>query len=129
MLDFQKKKQLGILVKIAMVDEQFAELEKEAIKKISKSYGATAAELDEIFKSPHINEGLAPMSVSEKIEFMLDCMLVILADDMVTVSEKAFAITMAKRMGFKKEVVSYLIDNKSVDQSLIKDRLLPFLTH
>lgn len=129
MLDFQKKKQLGILVKIAMVDEQFAEVEKEAIKKISQSYGASPKELEEIFKAPHINESLAPMGVSEKIDFMIDCMLVILADDMVTASEEAFAITMAKRMGFKKEVISFLIDKKSVDRSLIKDQMLPYLTH
>lgn len=129
MLDFQKKKQLGILVKIAMVDEQFDLLEKDAITKISQSYGASAEELDQIFKSPHINEGLAPMSVSEKIDFMIDCMSVILADEMVTVSEETFAITMAKRLGFKKEVVSYLIENKIGSRETTKDQLIPFLTH
>ena len=34
MLDFQQKKQLSILVKIAMVDEDFADEEKAVIEKI-----------------------------------------------------------------------------------------------
>ncbi len=52
MIDFQKKKQLGILVKIAMVDEEFADKEKDTIRKISQSYGATDSELEEMFLSP-----------------------------------------------------------------------------
>ncbi len=81
------------------------------------------------FSLPYINESLAPMSVTEKMDFIIDCMLVILADDMVTNSEESFAITMAKRLGFKKEVVPYLIENKATDRHAIKDQLLPFLVH
>jgi uncharacterized tellurite resistance protein B-like protein len=129
MIDFQKKKQLSILVNIAMVDEQFADLEKEAIRKISSSYGATDEEMEQVFSSPRINESLAPMSVTDKMDFMMDCMLVILADNLVTTSEEAFAIMVAKKLGFKMEIIQFLIDNKDADRTEIKNRMLAYLVH
>ncbi|MEQ8472663.1 MAG: hypothetical protein RIC35_15835 [Marinoscillum sp.] len=127
MLDFQKKKQLGILVKIAMVDEEFADAEKAVIKKISKTYGATDQELEEIISSPSINESLAPMSITEKMDFMMDCILVVLADDLVANSEEYFARQMAGNMGFKQEVVAFLVTHKDTSREEMRELMLPYL--
>ncbi|MEQ9302732.1 MAG: hypothetical protein RJQ14_02360 [Marinoscillum sp.] len=127
MLDFQKKKQLGILVKIAMVDEDFADAEKAVIKKISKTYGATDQELEEIISSPSINETLAPMSITEKMDFMMDCILVVLADDLVANSEEYFARQMAGNLGFKQEVVAFLIAHKDTSREEMRELMLPYL--
>lgn len=127
MLDFQKKKQLGILVKIAMVDEDFADAEKAVIKKISKTYGATDQELEEIISSPSINESLAPMSITEKMDFMMDCILVVLADDLVANSEEYFARQMAGNLGFKQEVVAFLIAHKDTSREEMRELMLPYL--
>lgn len=128
MLDFQQKKQLSILVKIAMVDEDFAEQEKNVIRKISKKYGATEEELQEIFNSPDYNESLAPMSVMDKMDFMMDCMLVVLADEMITSSEEYFARQMASKLGFDQEVVAYLISHKDTSREEMRELMLPFMT-
>lgn len=127
MLDFQKKKQLGILVKIAMVDEDFADAEKAVIEKISKTYGATDQELEEIISSPSINESLAPMSITEKMDFMMDCILVVLADDLVANSEEYFARQMAGNLGFKQEVVAFLIAHKDTSREEMRELMLPYL--
>ena len=79
------------MVKIAMVDEDFADEEKEVIRRISKEYGATDKEIEDIFNSPPTTDSLAPMTVNDKMEFIMDCMLVILADKVVTNSEDYFA--------------------------------------
>ncbi|WP_421875945.1 hypothetical protein [Marinoscillum sp.] len=128
MLDFQQKKQLSILVKIAMVDEDFAEQEKNVIRKISKKYGASEEELQEIFNSPDYNESLAPMSVMDKMDFMMDCMLVVLADEMITSSEEYFARQMASKLGFDQEVVAYLISHKDTSREEMRELMLPFMT-
>lgn len=127
MLDFQKKKQLSILVKIAMVDEDFADAEKEVIRKISQKYGATAEELTEIFDSPATAESLAPMTLIDKMDFMMDCILVVIADDMVTSSEEYFARQMATRLGFNQDVVAFLIKNKDVSREEMRELMLPYL--
>ncbi len=127
MLDFQKKKQLSIMVKIAMVDEDFAEEEKEVIKKISERYGATEQEIEEIFNSPPTTESLTPMTVNDKMEFMMDCILVILADKVVTSSEDYFAKHIATSLGFKTEVVPFLIEKNNANREEVKESLLPFL--
>ncbi|VXD16915.1 hypothetical protein [Marinoscillum sp. 108] len=127
MLDFQKKKQLSILVKIAMVDEDFADAEKEVIRKISQKYGATSQELTEIFDSPATAESLAPMTLIDKMDFMMDCILVVIADDMVTSSEEYFARQMATRLGFNQDVVAFLIKNKDVSREEMRELMLPYL--
>lgn len=128
-MDYQKKKQLGILVKIAMVDEEFAEEEKAVIAKISKKYGASEQELEELFNSPPINQSLAPMKVIEKMDFMMDCILVVLADHVVTNSEQSFSRQIASNLGFKEEVVPFLIDHKDVSRQEMYDLMLPYLNH
>lgn len=129
MLDFQKKKQLSILVQIAKVDEEFADSEKELIRKIGAKYGAEDAELEEIFESPSISESLAPMNVTDKMNFMMDCILVVLADNVVTTSEQYFASQMAERLGFNPEVVLFLIENKDANREEMQDKMLSFLTN
>lgn len=127
MLDYQKKKQLGILVKIALVDEDFADEERAMIAKISETYGADQEEMEEIYHSSGINDSLAPMSVIDKMNFMMDCMLVVLADHVVTNSEQAFTRQMAINLGFNEDVVPFLIETKSLERKEMYDRLLPYL--
>ncbi|WP_258098884.1 TerB family tellurite resistance protein [Marinoscillum pacificum] len=129
MLDFQQKKQLSILVKIAMVDEDFADAEKAVIQKISNKYGATEAELQEIIDAPSYTESLAPMSVIDKMDFMMDCMLVVLADETIANSEEYFVLQMAKKLGFSPDVVGFLIENKNTSREEMKELLLPYLLH
>lgn len=129
MLDFQKKKQLGILVKIAMVDEDFADEEKSVIKKISQKYGATDQELEEIIDSPTINESLAPMTVIDKMDFMMDCILVILADDVVANAEEYFARQIASKLGLQQEVVEFLIAHKDTSREEMRELMLPYFDH
>lgn len=127
MLDFQKKKQLSVMVKIAMVDEDFADEEKAVIKKISKRYGASDQDIEEIFNSPPTSESLTPMTVNDKMDFMMDCILVILADKVVTSSEDYFAKHIASSIGFKPEIVQYLIEHKDASREEMKESMLPFL--
>ncbi len=115
------------MVKIAMVDEDFAEEEKKVIKRIGKEYGATDKEIEDILNSPPTTDSLAPMTVNDKMEFIMDCMLVILADKVVTNSEDYFAKHIATNLGFKKEVVPFLIENKDVGRDEMKELLLPYL--
>lgn len=127
MLDDERKKQLGILVKIAMVDEEFADAEMSVIRRLSTKYGASDAELQEIIASPPSSDSLAPMTVADKMDFMMDCMLVILADDMVTSSEQYFARQMATKLGFNHEVIDFLMKHKETSREEMSELLTAFL--
>ncbi|WP_258103818.1 hypothetical protein [Marinoscillum sp. MHG1-6] len=129
MLDYEKKKQLSILVNIAMVDEEFADSERAAIMKIGRNYGASDEEIHSIFNSHDFQDSLAPMTVIDKMEFIMDCMLVILADNVVTKAEEAFALGMAKKLGFRKETIGFLIENKDIGRSEMKELLIPYMVH
>ncbi len=110
-----------------MVDEDFSVEEKEVISRIGKKYGASETELEEIYQSPPINESLAPLSIVEKMDFMMDCILVVLADNVFTSSEEYFARQMAAKLGFRQEVVGYLISNKEMDREQMRELMLPYL--
>lgn len=127
MLDFQKKKQLSILVQIAKVDEEFADSERATIERIGKKYGATSTELEDIFNSASITESLAPMTVTEKMDFMMDCILVVIADSVVTTSEEYFARQMAEKLGFNQDVVAFLIKNKDASREEMKELMISYL--
>lgn len=127
MLDEQKKKQLNILVNIAKVDEDFPEEEKEVIARISKKYGADDQELADLLNTPQSHNTLAPMSGEEKMNFMMDCMLVVLADQVVTNSERAFASQMAYTLGFKEDVIPFLIENKDTSREEMCELMLDYM--
>lgn len=127
MLDFQKKKQLSILIQIARVDEDFPAEERAMIEKIGNRYGATQAEMDELFANSSISESLQPMSLTEKMDFMMDCILVVIADDVVTVSEEYFVRQMAARLGFRQNVVHFLIENKDATRQQMYDAMTGFV--
>lgn len=129
MLSYQRKKQLSILVKIAMVDDHFADKEKDVILKISERYGASEEEINEIINSSGYSESLSPMSVTEKMEFMMDCMLVVLADEMVASSEEYFARQIAISLGFQQEVIPMLIDHQQTPREEMPELMLPFLSN
>jgi len=61
------------------------------------------------------------------MDFMMDCILVVIADDMVTSSEEYFARQMATRLGFNQDVVAFLIKNKDVSREEMRELMLPYL--
>ena len=126
-MDYQVKKQLHILIQLAKSDEEFTDLEKKAILKIGKERGGRESEINEIMENPNMNESLAPMTLTQKMDFLLDSISVVIADEKINPAEEKFAQQIAKKLGFRTSVVDFLIEYQSMDRKVLKDMMVPYL--
>ncbi len=126
-MDYLLKKQLHILIQLAMADNVFTDSEKETIVKIGRERGAAESEVDTIIEKPNLKESLMPMTLTQKMNFLLDSVMVVLADKKINPAEERFVRQIAKKLGFKEEVVNFLIEYQSMDRKVLKDLMIPYL--
>ncbi|MFY0687276.1 MAG: TerB family tellurite resistance protein [Cyclobacteriaceae bacterium] len=128
-MEYELKKQLNLLIQLAKSDNYFSDSEKETILRIGKEHGAEKAEVEILFESNEIKESLAPMTLTAKMDFLLDCIVVLMADAHIEEAEEKFAKQTACKLGFKEEVITFLINYQGMDKDTIKDLMVPYLIH
>jgi hypothetical protein len=120
-MDLITKKQLNVLIQLAHADKHFAVEERDMIFKISRDRAFPEEIVNALIRQPEPIGSLAIMSDSQKIHHLLDCVDLIFVDQRVFESEVIFARGIAMRLGFKKEAVDYLIENRKL---LTPDQLI-----
>ena len=126
-MDYQVKKQINILIQLAMSDREFTDSEKDVIVKIGRAKGCLESEIRRLIDLPDIQEALAPMTLTQKMDFLLDSVAVVLADDKISDEEEAFARQIATKVGFREEVIKFLIEYQTMDRKVLKDMMIPYL--
>lgn len=126
-MDNQKKKQLQVLVQLALADNNFTDSEKQAIRNIGSSYHLAEAEVEKIISHPNSNENLAPMPISEKMDFLIDSMGVLLADKEIHETEDRFIRSLAAKLGFQEKVITFLMEYHTMDRVPLKDMMIKYL--
>ena len=126
-MDHLLQKKLHTLVQLAMSDNKFTDSEREIIVRIGKEHGALESEIDKIIANPKLKESIAPMTLIQKMDFLLDNILVVIADEKINPAEDKFVRQIAKKMAFKEEVVSFLIEYQSMDRKVLKDMMIPYI--
>ncbi len=112
-MDIITKKQLNILIQLAEADKHFARVEREMIFKIARDRAFPEAEVTQLIKNPEPIGTLGALSEDQKFTYLMACIELIFADQKVFESELIFARGIAIKLGFKKNVVDYLIENQS----------------
>lgn len=115
------------MIQLAMSDNVFTDSEKNTIIKIGKEHGGLESEIKEIIAKPNLKESLVPMTLIQKMDFLLDSILVVMADEKINPAEDRFVRQIAMKLGFKEEVVSFLIEYQSMDRKVQKDMMVPYL--
>lgn len=126
-MDDLVRKQLHVLVQLAGTDDTFDESEKKVIIRIGKEKGAMQSEIEEIITAPNLKEGLAPMDLTQKIDFILDTIAVIIADKKINPEEEKFAYRIVQKLGFREKVIDFLLEYQSMDRKVLKDMMIPYL--
>ena len=126
MIDYRVKKQLHILIQLAKADNVFSEAEKEAIRKIGLENGADKKEIEKMFDSSDISDSLAPMTLYQKSNFLLDMIMVLLADKEIHEKEENFSKVIATKLGFKESVIDFLLEYNSLDRSVLMEMMIPY---
>ena len=109
-MDIITKKQLNILIQLAEADKHFAKVEREMIFKIASDRNFPEAEVIQLIKNPEPIGTLGALSEDQKFNYLKACIELIFVDQKVFESELIFSRGIAIKLGFKKNVVDYMIE-------------------
>lgn len=112
-MDIVTKKQLNILIQLAEADKHFATVEREMIFRIADERKFPQSAVNELIRNPEPIDTLGALSPEKKFEYLMACIVLIFADQKVFESELIFCKSIAIKLGFKKNVVDYLVENHS----------------
>jgi uncharacterized tellurite resistance protein B-like protein len=110
-MDIVTKKQLNILIQLAEADKHFAKVEREMIFKIARERNFAEDVVADLIRNPEPIDSLGALSQDQKFEYLLSCIDLIFADQNVFESEVIFSKNIAIKLGFKKGVIDYFIEN------------------
>jgi len=116
-MDIVTKKQLSILIHLAEADKHFAKAEREMIFRLAKIRNFSEEEVNALIRKPEPIDTLDALSNDQKLNYLYDCLDLIHVDNKVFESELTFCKSIATKLGFKKNVIDFLVDNFDKKQS------------
>jgi len=110
-MDIVTKKQLNILIQLAEADKHFAKIEREMIFKIARERKFPEDVVTELKRNPEPIDSLRALSNDQKFESLMSSIELVFVDHNVFESEIIFCTNIAIKLGFKKGVIDYFIEN------------------
>jgi len=110
-MDIVTRKQLNILIQLAEADKHFAKIEREMIFKIAKERHFSEEMVNSLIKNPEPIDSLGALSAEQKFEYLLSSIDLVFADHNVFESEVIFCKSIAIKLGFKKGIIDYFVNN------------------
>ena len=112
-MDIVTKKQLNILIQLAEADKHFATAERDMIFKIARDRKFPDDSVQTLIKNPEPIGTLGALLPDQKFDYLRSCIELIFVDQKVFESELIFARSIAIKLGFKKNMVDFLVENYS----------------
>lgn len=97
------------LIQVSRADGHINPDELELLHKEGRKFGLTDPEIDQLIKSESLNHYLPPYSLDEKFEHLYNVGQVILADSVITDSERKMLRKFAIEAGFEDKAIDKLI--------------------
>ena len=110
-MDIVTKQQLNILIQLAEVDKHFATAEREMIFRLAKERNFPESEVLELIRKPQPIDSLGALSLDQKFDYLMSCIQLVFIDDNIFESEILFCKSIAIKLGFKKDVIDYFMQN------------------
>ncbi len=110
-MDIVTKKQLNILIRLAEADKHFAQAERDMILKIAKDRSFPEEDVQLLIKNPEPIDSLGALSNDQKFDYLIGCIQLIFVDHKIFESEVIFVKSISIKLGFRKSVVEFLIEN------------------
>lgn len=112
-MDIVTKKLINILIQLAEADKHFAKAEREMIMRIGKEKDFPEDLILGLIKNPEPIESLGALSLDQKFEYLYSSIELIYADHNIFDSEVLFAKNISIKLGFKKDIIDYFVENYS----------------
>ena len=123
-MDIVTKKQLNILIQLAEADKHFAKSEREMILKIAQDRGFPDEMVLDLILNPESIGTLGALSDEQKFQYLKACIDLIFADQQVFESELIFCRGISIKLGFKKNVVDFMVkERENLSSEVLKARI------
>lgn len=123
-MDIVTKKQLNILIQLAEADKHFAKSEREMILKIAQDRGFPDEMVLDLIRNPESIGTLGALSDEQKFQYLKACIDLIFADQQVFESELIFCRGISIKLGFKKNVVDFMVkERENLSSEALKARI------
>lgn len=110
-MDIVTKKQLNVLIQLAEADKHFAKIEREMIFKIARDRKFPEEVVMDLIRNPEPIDSLGALSLDQKFEYLMSSIELVFVDQNVFESEIIFSKNIAIKLGFKKGVIDYFVEN------------------
>ncbi len=110
-MDIVTIKKLNILIQLAEADKHFATSEREMIYQIARERKFPEETVADLIRNPQPIDTLGALSQEQKLDYLMAAISLIFVDQKVFESEVIFTRNIAIKLGFKKNVVDYLVEN------------------
>jgi uncharacterized tellurite resistance protein B-like protein len=110
-MDIVTKKQLNILIQLAEADKHFAKIERDLIFKIARERNFSDEEVNELIRNHQPIDSLGALSLDQKFDYLMSAIELVFVDQNVFESEIIFCKNIAIKLGFKKGIIDYFIEN------------------
>ena len=110
-MDIVTIKKLNILIQLAEADKHFATSERDMIYQIARERKFPEEVVAELIRNPQPIDTLGALSQEQKLDYLMAAISLIFVDQKVFESEVIFTRNIAIKLGFKKNVVDYLVEN------------------
>lgn len=110
-MDIITKKKLNILIQLAEADKHFATIERDLIFKIARDRKFPEEEVNDLIRNPQPIDSLGALSADQKFDYLMSSIELVFADHNVFESEIIFCKNIAIKLGFKKGIIDYFIEN------------------
>lgn len=116
-----------MLVRLALSDQSFSNIEKGLITSIGKAHRVSEEEIqalidEELNEKNQVNIEFNALSFEEKFEYIYDIIQLMKIDNEIYLSEIKYCEDMADRLGFQKKVVKKLSARIYSDPSITANR-------
>lgn len=98
------------LVQVSKIDGKISDEEMKMLHKKGKKFGLTDPEIDVLIQAESRHHYNPPASLKAKFSHLYNVAQMVLADDIITASEKKILRKFAIEAGFKDDIVDRLID-------------------
>jgi hypothetical protein len=110
-MDIVTKKQLNMLIQLAEADKHFSKIEREMIFKIARERNFPEESVNELIRNPEPIDSLGALSNDQKFEYLMSSIELVFIDQNVFESEIIFCKNIAIKLGFRKNVIEFIMDN------------------
>lgn len=116
MMDIVTRKQINILIRLAMADKKVTKEERKMIFDLASEKNFPKETVEFLFEQQEPIGTLGALSENQKFEYLYNAICLMKVDRDISQSEVTFCEDIAIRMGFRKDVIRMLSDQVEVEK-------------